>query len=62
MQRVQKPQKQPERAVGGASPDKVRCMAAVHIHPENLMPVLNEDARSCWLGRDNMGYATIEGK
>ena len=26
------------------------------------MPVLNEDARSHWLGRDNVGYATIEGK
>ena len=26
------------------------------------MPVLNEDARSHWLGRDNMGYAMIEGK
>ena len=26
------------------------------------MPVLNEDARSCWLGRDNVGYAMIEGK
>ena len=40
---------------------KVRC-AASRIRPENLTPVLNEDARSCWLGRDNMGYATIEGK
>ena len=26
------------------------------------MPLLNEDARSHWLGRDNMGYATIKGK
>ena len=26
------------------------------------MPILNEDARSRWLGRDNVGYATIEGK
>ena len=26
------------------------------------MPMLNEDARSHWLGRDNMGYAKIEGK
>ena len=40
---------------------KVRCTAA-HIHSENLMPMLNEDARSHWLGRDNVGYATIEGK
>ena len=24
--------------------------------------MLNKDARSCWLGRDNVGYATIEGK
>ena len=24
--------------------------------------MLNEDARSCWLARDNMGYAMIEGK
>ena len=40
---------------------KVRCMAS-RIRPENLTPVLNEDARSHWLGRDNVGYATIEGK
>ena len=26
------------------------------------MPVLNEDARPHWLGRDNVGYAMIEGK
>ena len=26
------------------------------------MPMLNEDARSCWLGRDNVGCATIKGK
>ena len=26
------------------------------------MPILNEDARSHWLGRDNVGYAMIEGK
>ena len=26
------------------------------------MPMLNEDARSHWLGRDNVGYATIKGK
>ena len=26
------------------------------------MPMLNEDTRSCWLGRDNVGYTTIEGK
>ena len=26
------------------------------------MPMLNEDVRSHWLGRDNVGYATIEGK
>ena len=26
------------------------------------MPILNEDTRSHWLGRDNVGYATIEGK
>ena len=35
---------------------KVRCTTAC-IHSENLMPMLNEDARSHWLGRDNMGYA-----
>ena len=40
---------------------KVKC-AASRIRPENLTPVLNEDARSRWLGRDNVGYATIEGK
>ena len=34
----------------------------MHIHPKNLMPMLNEDARSHWLGRDNVRYATIEGK
>ena len=43
------------------SSHKVRC-TALCIRPENLMPILNEDARSCWLGRDNVGYATIEGK
>ena len=32
------------------------------IWPENLTPMLNEDTRSHWLGRDNVGYATIEGK
>ena len=26
------------------------------------MPMLNEDTRSHWLGRDNVGYAMIEGK
>ena len=26
------------------------------------MPMLDEDARSHWLGRDNVGYATIKGK
>ena len=26
------------------------------------MPILNEDVRSHWLGRDNVGYATIKGK
>ena len=26
------------------------------------MPILNEDARSHWLGRDNVGYAMIKGK
>ena len=26
------------------------------------MPILNEDARSHWLGRDDVGYATIKGK
>ena len=26
------------------------------------MPILNEDARSRWLRRDNVGYATIKGK
>ena len=40
---------------------KVRC-AASRIQPKNLTPMLNEDARSHWLGRDNVGYATIEGK
>ena len=43
------------------SSHKVRCVAS-HIRPENLTPMLNEDARSHWLGRDNVGYATIEGK
>ena len=39
----------------------MRC-AALHIQPENLTPILNEDARSHWLGRDNVGYAMIKGK
>ena len=43
------------------SSHKVRC-AASHIQPENLTPMLNKDARSHWLGRDNVGYATIKGK
>ena len=43
------------------SSQKVRCMAS-HIHPENMTTVLNEDARSHWLGRDNVGYAMIKGK
>ena len=43
------------------SSHKVRCAVSC-IWPENLMPMLNEDARSHWLGRDNVGYATIEGK
>ena len=43
------------------SSHKVRC-AASHIWPKNLTPILNEDARSHWLGRDNMGYAMIKGK
>ena len=42
------------------SSHKVRCMAS-HIQPENLTTMLNEDARSCWLGRDNVGYAMITG-
>ena len=46
---------------GRHSSCKVRCVVS-HIWPENLTPVLNEDARSHWLGRDNMGYAMIEGK
>ena len=56
----QKPPKLSKRAMEGTPPRK-RC-AALCIRPENLMPVLNEDARSCWLGRDNVGYAMIEGK
>ena len=35
---------------------------ALSIHLENLTPVLNEDTRSHWLGRDNVGYTMIEGK
>ena len=46
---------------GKHSSQKVRCMAS-HIWPKNLMPMLNKDARSHWLGRDNMGYAMIKGK
>ena len=37
---------------------KVRCTAT---HLKNLTPVLNKDNRSHWLGRDNIGYATIKG-
>ena len=39
---------------------KVRCMPAC-IWFGNPTPMLNEDALSHWLGRDNVGYATIEG-
>ena len=39
---------------------KVRCVA-MHIQLGNPMPMLNKDARSHWLGRDDMGYATIKG-
>ena len=41
-------------------PQSKMC-AAMCIHSENLMPMLNEDARSHWLGRDNIGYAMIKG-
>ena len=34
----------------------------MHICPKNLTPMLNEDARSHWLGRDNVRYAMIKGK
>ena len=54
----QKPPKQGHRR---HSSWKVRCVAS-HIQPKNLMPILNENVRSCWLGRDNVGYTTIEGK
>ena len=57
----QKPQKQPDGGHRKHSSHKVRCVASC-IWPENLTPVLNEDARSHWLGRDNVGYAMIEGK
>ena len=39
----------------------MRCVALC-ICPDNLTPISNEDARSHWLGRDNVGYATIKGK
>ena len=39
----------------------MRC-AVSRIRPENLTPMLNEDARFHWLGRDNVGYTMIEGK
>ena len=55
-----RPQKQPERATEDASPTKVRCVA-VCIWSENLTPMLSEDARCHWLGRDNVGYAMIKG-
>ena len=45
----------------GHSSHKVRCAASC-IRPKSLMPMLNEDARSHWLGRDNVGYAMIKGK
>ena len=50
-----------QQGCGKHSSHKVRCVVS-HIQPENLVPLLNEDARSHWLGRDNVGYATIEGK
>ena len=46
---------------GKHSSHKVRCTVS-RIQPENLTPVLNEDARSHWLGRDNVGYAIIKGQ
>ena len=57
-----KPPKQPNGASRKHSFCKVRCMALSRIWPKNLTPMLNEDARSHWLGRDNVGYAMIEGK
>ena len=48
-------------AMGKHSSHKVRCAASC-IRPENLTPMLNEDARSRWLGRDNVGYVMIKGK
>ena len=58
---VWKPQKPAQKGCRKCLTRKVKC-AAVCICSENLMPVLNEDARSHWLGRDNMGYAMIKGK
>ena len=43
------------------SSHKVRCVALC-IQPEDITPILNEDARSHWLGRDNVEYAMIKGK
>ena len=34
----------------------------MHIGLEEPTPDLNSDALSCWLGRDNVGYAKIEGQ
>ena len=50
-----------QKGCGRHPSQKVICMA-VHMCSKNLTPMLNENARSHWLGRDNMGYATIEGK
>ena len=41
------------------SSHKVRCMA-MRIWSGNPTPMLNEDAKSHWLGRDNVGYITIK--
>ena len=50
-----------QKGHGRCSSWKVRCAAAC-IHPENLTPILNEETWSCWLGRDNVGYAMIKVK
>ena len=39
-----------------------KMRSITHTAREPDAPVLNEDARSHWLGRDNVGYTTIEGK
>ena len=57
---VWKPPKAAQKGCRRCPSHTVRC-TAMCICLENLMPMLNKDAKSHWLERDNIGYAMIEG-